>query len=66
MREHGSGNESPAAPTPRTRRRRMFTPGCKSVTELRPVADRRSRRRSIPRNVYAATKVHQEHLCFAL
>jgi dTDP-L-rhamnose 4-epimerase len=58
----------PVAPTPRSieaLRQRCFEPACPLCHKpLAPHAVTESARLE-PRNVYAATKVHQEHLCFA-
>jgi dTDP-L-rhamnose 4-epimerase len=62
-RRHG-----PVAPEPRTREDLglgRFSPRCHSCDgDLEPLAVDESAPLD-PRNVYAATKVHQEHLCFA-
>ena len=61
--EHG-----PVAPAPRAiedLQAGRFDPTCRECPQrLQPVSVLESARLD-PRNVYAATKVHQEHLCFA-
>jgi dTDP-L-rhamnose 4-epimerase len=58
----------PVTPGPRRREdleRGRFTPRCNTCGgDLEPIAVDESAPLD-PRNVYAATKVHQEHLCFA-
>jgi dTDP-L-rhamnose 4-epimerase len=58
----------PVAPPPRLPERLaagIFEPGCPECdAELRPIAVAESAPPD-PRNVYAATKLHQEHLCAA-
>jgi dTDP-L-rhamnose 4-epimerase len=60
--------DGPVTPAPRAREdleAGRFSPGCPVCgAQLEPVAVDESCPLD-PRNVYAATKVHQEHLCFA-
>lgn len=62
------GRHGPVAPAPRAREDLelgRFSPRCQACAgELEPLAIDESAPLD-PRNVYAATKVHQEHLCFA-
>lgn len=61
--EHG--RVAPAPRDPKDLAAAMFTPTCPACDrQLSPVAVDESSPLD-PRNVYAATKVHQEHLCFA-
>lgn len=61
--EHG--RVAPAPRDPRDLAAARFTPTCPACgVELTPIAVDESSPLD-PRNVYAATKVHQEHLCFA-
>jgi dTDP-L-rhamnose 4-epimerase len=61
--EHG--RVRPAARAESALARALFEPPCPLCgAELEPVAVEESERLD-PRSVYAATKVHQEHLCFA-
>jgi dTDP-L-rhamnose 4-epimerase len=61
--EHG--RVTPAPREPERLAAREFTPRCPRCDgELRPIAVEESSPLD-PRNVYAATKVHQEHLCSA-
>jgi dTDP-L-rhamnose 4-epimerase len=60
--------DGPVRPEPRTRERlerSLFEPECPTCgSELAPVAVS-EHDATDPRSVYAATKLHQEHLCFA-
>jgi len=59
------GRVAPAPRDPAHLAAARFTPSCPVCgAELEPVAVEESSPLD-PRNVYAATKVHQEHLCFA-
>jgi len=61
--EHGQVGPAPRDPEVLAAAR--FTPTCPACgSELTPIAVDESSPLA-PRNVYAATKVHQEHLCFA-
>jgi dTDP-L-rhamnose 4-epimerase len=61
--EHG--RVAPAPREPKELAAARFTPRCQECAgELSPIAVDESSPLD-PRNVYAATKVHQEHLCFA-